>query len=421
MPRRLLLSLLTALACATTGCSQSGAREDKTELRFWTMQLRPTFDDYVGGLIASWEARHPGVKVKWVDLPANEIENKTLTAAASGRVPDLVNMNPMFSNKLATARALVPLTLPPEVRARYFEAAFEANTVRDAIIGIPWYLSTSITLYNQALWRKAGLSTDRWPTDYRSLAEAARVIRQRTGQHGFLPAFGDRGKFLELLAMEGVPLLTADRKHAGFDGPAGLAALKFWVGLFHDGTLPQEALTQNHREGIDRFQAGQVAALPAGPQFLKLLRQNAPQLYATLGLGPQVGGASGAVGMQVMNLVVPTASAHRELALDLALHVTSAESQLAFCRIVPILPSVKATVEDPFFSAQADAPLEARARALAAAQLRRATLLVPPLYRQAELAKSLDTALQRAVLNQQTPEEALRQAADEWEQILASS
>ncbi|MEB3223869.1 MAG: sugar ABC transporter substrate-binding protein [Candidatus Sericytochromatia bacterium] len=421
MPRHLLLSLITALACATTGCSQAGAREGKTELRFWTMQLRPTFDDYVGGLIASWERRHPEVKVKWVDLPANEIENKTLTAAASGRVPDLVNLNPMFSNKLATARALVPLKLPTEVRARYFPAAFEANTVRDATIGVPWYLSTSITLYNRDLWRQAGLAAGSWPTDYRALAEAARVIRDRTGQHGFLPAFGDRGKFLELLSLEGVPLLAADRRHAGFNGPEGLAAMRFWVGLFHDGTLPQEALTQNHREGIDRFQAGQVAALPAGPQFLKLLRQNAPQLYDKLGLGPQVGGASGAVGMQVMNLVIPVASVHQDLALDLALHVTSGESQLAFCRIVPILPSVQATVEDPYFTARAEAPLEERARALAAAQLRRATLLVPPLYRQAELAKALDTALQRAVLKQQTPEESLRQAADEWEQILASS
>jgi ABC-type glycerol-3-phosphate transport system substrate-binding protein len=43
------------------------------------------------------------------------------------------------------------------------------------------------------------------------------------------------------------------------------------------------------------------------------------------------------------------------------------------------------------------------------------------LYRQTELARSLDNALQRAVLKQQTPQEALEQAAEEWSQILASS
>ncbi|MEB3195600.1 MAG: sugar ABC transporter substrate-binding protein [Candidatus Sericytochromatia bacterium] len=417
---RRITTLLLAGALLLAGCGRSDG-ERTVEIKFWTMQLKPTFEDYVGGLIKAWESNHPGVRVKWVDLPANEIENKTLTATASGRAPDLVNLNPMFANKLASARALVPLNLPKATLDAYFPAALEANTVAGRLIGLPWYLSTSITLYNADLWKSAGLETGSWPTTYRELAAAARTIKQKTGHYGFLPAFGDRGKCLDLFAADHVPLLTPDGKHAAFAGPEGIQTLSFWASLFHDGVLPQEALTQPHREGIDRFQAGQIAALPAGPQFLKMVRQNAPELYQRIGLGPQVGGADGRVGMQVMNLVIPSASQHTDLAIDLALHVTSGASQLAFCRIVPILPSIQVASRDPFFQAPQEAPLEDRARALAAAQLQRATLLVPPLYRQAELAKSLDNALQRAVLKQQTPQQALEQAADEWSQILASS
>lgn len=407
---------------AAAGCFSAGSKtRDEIEIRFWTMQLKPTFESYVTGLLSAWEAKHPGVKVRWVDLPANEIENKTLTAAASGRVPDLINLNPMFANKLASARALRPLALKPEVAEQYFPAAWQANTVRGQVIGFPWYLSTSITLYNQNLWQQAGLKPGQWPKTYRELAEAARVIKAKTGLYGFVPAFGDRGKFLDLLAAEEVPLLTPDGKHAAFAEPAGVRVLTFWTELFHAGVIPQEALTQNHREGIDRFQAGQVAVLPAGPQFLKMVRQNSPELFEKLGLGPQVGGETGRVGMQVMNLVIPLASAHQELAQDLAQHITSGDNQLEFCRIVPILPSVRSASQHEFFKASLDAPLEARARALAAEQLQRAALLVPPLYRQSELARALDNALQRAVLKQQTPQEALEQAAEEWSQILASS
>jgi putative chitobiose transport system substrate-binding protein len=159
---------------------------------------------------------------------------------------------------------------------------------------------------------------------------------------------------------------------------------------------------------------------PAGPQFLTIIKQNSPKLYAQLDVGPQITGASGKMNVGVMNLVIPKAAAHQELALNLAQFITSAENQLAFAKLVPILPSTKASIEDPYFKAKPGASLEDRARALSADQLKDAQLLVPPMPHQSELAKSLDDALQRAALGQQTPEQALGQAATEWDSILAT-
>jgi maltose-binding protein MalE len=47
-------------------------------------------------------------------------------------------------------------------------------------------------------------------------------------------------------------------------------------------------------------------------------------------------------------------------------------------------------------------------------------LLVPPLPHQNELAKALDDALQRAALGQQQPAEAIKQAAQDWDRVLAT-
>lgn len=420
---------LLALAALASGCPAEDNKETGASatpgvasgtVEFWTMQLKPTFELYVNGLIARWEQAHPGVKVSWVDLPASEIENKTLTAAASGKAPDLVNLNPMFANKLASAKALAPLTLDADLKAKYYDAAWEANTVDGQVVGLPWYLSTSVTLYNTELWKKAGLKDGAWPRTFQALGEAARTIKAKTGQVGFMPPFGDRGKFMEILAAENVPLLAPDRKKAAFATPLGVAVLGFWADLYKEGVIPKESLTQGHREAIDRFQAGQTAVFPAGPQFLGIVKQNSPKLYAKLAVGPQVTGASGKIGVGVMNLVIPQASTQQALALDLAKFVTSGENQLAFCKLVPILPSVKDAARDPFFQAKAGAALEDQARALAAQQLRDAKLLVPPMPRQTELAKALDDALGRAALGQQTPSQALEQAAKEWEAILAS-
>ena len=413
-----LVAALTATGCPAGEEQETGAAGGTVE--FWTMQLKPTFEDYVTRLLTTWEQAHPGVKVSWVDLPASEIENKTLTAAASGKAPDLVNLNPMFANKLASARALAPLDLPADFKAQYYEAAWEANTVDGQVVGIPWYLSTSVTLFNTGLWQRAGLKPGEWPRTFQALGQAARTIKAKTGQLGFMPPFGDRGKFMEILAAENVPLLSADRKSGGFATPAGAAVLAFWADLYKDGVIPKESLTQGHREAIDRFQAGQTAVFPAGPQFLGIVKQNSPKLYDQLGVGPQITGASGKLGVGVMNLVIPQSSTRQGLALDLAKFVTSRENQLAFCKIVPILPSIKDAAQDPFFQPQPGAALEAQARSLAASQLRDAKLLVPPMPRQTELAKSLDDALQRAALGQQTPEQALDQAAKEWQQLLAT-
>jgi putative chitobiose transport system substrate-binding protein len=120
-----------------------------------------------------------------------------------------------------------------------------------------------------------------------------------------------------------------------------------------------------------------------------------------------------------MNLVIPKSSKHQDLALDLAKFLTNGPNQLAFAKLVPILPSVKSALKDPYFHST-NKDLETRARVLAASQLEQASLLVPPMPHQSELAKSLDGALSRAALGQATPAQALEQAAKEWDTLLAS-
>jgi hypothetical protein len=99
--------------------------------------------------------------------------------------------------------------------------------------------------------------------------------------------------------------------------------------------------------------------------------------------------------------------------------VTNDANQLAFARLVPILPSTMRAARllaTELANAQA---LEQQAHRIGLEQLERARLLVQPLPHQSELAKSLDDALARVVLGIQEPSTSLKQAADEWQQILA--
>lgn len=397
---------ITLALSVLTACAPSGPKK----LEFWTLQLKPAFTDYVEGLIAEFEKQNPGIDVEWVDLPGSAIEQKALSAVTGGTPPDVINLNPQFATKLAESGALLALDdrIPAETLDDYFPSALDATRIDGKLYGVPWYLSTTVSFYN------GELLSDR-PSTYQALAK-----KKLKGAMSFLPNFGDSNRLLELMALDGVTLLSPDKKHAAFDTPEGRESFRFWVGLFRDKTLPVEALSLDNREIVDRFQAGQSAALAAGPQFLKLIKENAPQLYPKLAVGPQFAGRSGKVGVGVMNLVVPANSDQPEDAVALATFVTNAANQLAFAKLVPILPSAKEAAKDPFFTQLPEAPtLEDRARKIAAEQLERAVLLVPPMPHHNELAKALNQALQKAALGQMEPDAALAEAAAEWDRILA--
>lgn len=413
-------AIALALTLALSACSGGGDTGSERRVEFWTMALKPTFTTYLQETLDRFQQENPEITVEWVDVPGSAIEDKTLSAVSGGTPPDLVNLNPDFAQRLASKGALQDLSglVSKDVQAMYFPSSLDANRVDGKLIGLPWYLSTQVAIYNRAILEKAGVKT--LPATYRDLAAQAPAFKQ-AGAVPFMPNLGDSNRILELLAMDGVTLLSADRKKAAFDTPEGREAFAFWANLFRENVLPKEALGLDNREIVDRFQAGQSAVLPAGPQFLKQVKENAPELYKTVDVAPQIAGKSGKVGVGVMNLVVPTTSKRQEDAIKLATFITNAENQLAFCKLAGILPSAQKAAADPFFTTlPATASVEDRARRIAAEQLERSVLLVPPMSHQSDLKKAMNAALQRAALGQQTPDEALKQAAADWDRILAT-
>lgn len=407
------LAIAAALGLLVVGCRSGG---DPNALELWTMQLKPTFTTYVEGVLADWRQSHPDRPVTWIDVPANGLENKLLAAIAGGNPPDLVNLNAQFATKLAQQKALASLDAQvAPVKDRYFPKVWDACQANGTTYAVPWYLSTAVTMANRELFDKAGLPATP-PTSYAAAATAGATLKAKTGKALFMPNFGDTGKFMELLVTQGVPLL--DGRKPAFASPAGEKALQYWVDLYNKGIIPRESLTEKHREAIDRFQAGQLGMLTSGPQFLTIVKENAPQLYPKVVVGPQL--TDGPVGVGVMNLVVPAASKKQDAAAELALFITNGENQLKLAKLAPVLPSVVKAAQDPYFTA-AGSDAIGQARRVSAAQLAKATVLVPPLAREnPELAKALDIALQQACLGQKAPKQALEEAAATWRAKLGS-
>jgi len=415
----LVLSWLVSCgAPAPTGGSSQQAG-GKQEIEFWTMQLSPQFDSYFNQLIARFEQENPSLKVRWVDVPWADMERKILTAVSAKTAPDVVNLNPNFASQLAERNAWLMLDdrIPAEVRRQYLPNIWKASTLENQSFGIPWYLTTRVTIYNQDLLKQAGVS--RPPATFAELATAAKQIKERTGKYAMFTTVvpEDSAELLESLVQMGVELVKPDGK-AAFNTPKGKAAFQYWVDLYKNGLMPKEVLTEGHRYAIDLYQRGDTAILASGAEFLNTIAKNAPSIAQVSDSAAQITGNTGKKNVAVMNLVIPKDTDVPDGALKFALFVTNNENQLAFAKDANVLPSTLKALADPYFqAAPANATPVDQARIVSAKQMKDAEVLIPAMKNVKQLQKIIYDNLQAAMLGQKTVDQAITDAASQWDQV----
>jgi putative chitobiose transport system substrate-binding protein len=381
------------------------------------MQLQPEFTDYFNKLIATFEAENKGVKVRWVDVPWAAMQNKILTAVSAKTAPDVVNLNPSFASQLASRNAWLDLDtrVPEAVRKQYLPNIWKDSTLNNKSFGIPWYLTSRVTIYNKDLLNKAGVSKP--PATYAELKQVAKQIKDKTGKYAFFTTLvpEDSGEVLESFVQMGVDLVDAQGK-AAFNTPKGKAAFQYWVDFYKQGLMPKEALTQGHRHAIELYQAGDTALLATGAEFMETIAKNAPTIAQVSAAAPQITGETGKKNVAVMNLVIPRDTAKPDIALKFALFVTNTENQLAFAKAANVLPSTLEALQEYKRSLSADGkalPVE-QARDISATQMQDAQVLIPTMKDINKLQKAIYENLQAAILDEKTVDQAVADAEKEW-------
>jgi putative chitobiose transport system substrate-binding protein len=406
-----LVATWTIASCSPSNPASTAS--SSPEVEFWTMQLQPQFTDYFNKLIAQFETENPGTKIRWVDVPWADMQSKILTATSAGTAPDVVNLNPDFAAQLAGRNAWMDLDdrIPADAKAQYLPKIWQAGTLDNKAFGIPWYLTTSVTIYNQDLLRQAGVQP---PKTYQELAAVAKQVKEKTGKYAFFMTFvpEDAAEALQSFVQMGASLLDGQGK-AAFNTPEGKAVFQYWTDLYQQGLLPKEVLTQGQRRGIELYQAGETAILTSGPQFLKTIATNAPAIAKVSASAPQISGNTGKKNVAVMNLVIPRNTDQPDASLKFALFVTNNANQLAFAKEANVLPSTTAALKDGYFTSGADVALD-KARVVSAGQMQDAEVLLPANKDIRELQKIVYDNLQGAMLGEKTVDQAVEDAAQEW-------
>ncbi len=374
------------------------------EVVFWTLQMND-FAPYVNGVISEFEKENPSIKIKWVDVPFSEGEKRTLASVLSDNPPDLVNLNPDFSATLAHKGALYEI--PESETAQFNQEIMDALKVDGKIYSIPWYATSAITIYNKNILKKSGIYI---PKTYSNLEKLAPLVRKNANAYIMLPNITENDTMLKILNKYGV--FGVDKINSN----KSAEVFEMFKNLYIKDLIPKESITMTLQESLEKYMSGNILLINAGPNFLNMIKENAPATYEVTDVAPQITGELGQNDFSLMNFVIPLRSKHRDEALKFALFLTNEKNQLELAKLTNVLATNEKALKSDFYT-KYDDNLEAKARVISANQLNKIQPAFKTQKGQKDINNIINNAVQSVLLNKNETKTILEKVENDWRML----
>lgn len=380
-------------------------KQDNNEVVFWTLQMND-FAPYINGVIKDFETENPNIKIKWVDVPFSEGEKRTLASVLSDNPPDLVNLNPDFSSTLAHKGALYEI--PQSKTTQFNKEILNSLKTNGKIYSIPWYATSAITIYNNALLNQAGIQV---PKTYSEIEKFAPIVRKNTNAFIVLPNITENDTMLKILNKYGITNYTQLATNKS------VQVFNMFKSMYAKNLIPKETVTMTLQESLEKYMSGNIVLLGAGANFLNMIKENAPSTYKTTDVAPQIVGELGQNDFSLMNFVIPIKSKHKEEALKFALFLTNNKNQLELAKLTNVLAVNEETLQNDFYTRYDKNDLMSKARVISANQLNK----VQPVFRtqkgQKDINNLINASVQEILLEKNDTKKILTQTAKDWKSL----
>lgn len=330
------------LLAVLTGCS---APPPGDTIHFWAMGRE---GEAVQVLLAEFERRHPGIRVRVQQIPWSAAHEKLLTAFAGDALPDVIQLGNTWVPEFAALDALRPLDDRIDGVADLFPGMLEGSRVEGRLLALPWYVDTRLLFYRQDILARAGY--DRPPVTWEGWREAMARIKDQSGpdHYALLLPINEWQAPVILALQAGSGLLRDTARYGDFRGPAFRRAFGVYLDMFRQGFAPALAEAQMSNLYQD-FAQGRFAFFITGPwnigEFQRRLPPALQTVWETAPLpGPEGPGLSLAGGS---SLAVTRASRHPEAALALIRFLAEPGQQAAFYRLTGDLPGRRSAWDQP--------------------------------------------------------------------------
>ncbi|MCD7437471.1 extracellular solute-binding protein [Streptomyces lincolnensis] len=327
-------ALVASLALAATACgsSDSGDSADgPVTLTWWDTSNATNEAPTYQALIKEFEAANKDVKVKYVNVPFDQAQNKFDTAAGSKGAPDILRSEVGWTPAFAKKGFFLPLD---GTEALADQSKFQPNLIEQAkyegkTYGVPFTTDTLAFVYNKALFQKAGVEA---PKTWDDLRKAAATVKDKTGVDGY---WGSTQAYYAqaFLYGEGTDTVDAEAKKVTVDSAAAKKGYGTWLSLFSGKGLHKADTTADAYAHIqEAFVSGKVASIIQGPwEITNFYKGTAFKDRNNLGIATVPAGSTGKAGAPTgghnLSVYAGSDSAHQKAALKFVNFMTSAKSQ----------------------------------------------------------------------------------------------
>ena len=404
-------------AATTTVAATEAASTEPVEITFWH-QYDSANAEMMAKLVDEFNAANPDIKVTAVVQPSYD-EYKTLlqTSILSGTTPDVAAVDLIWVPGLQKSDALASLDDLIAADKDFDINDFYSNLVNYDVIGgkrygIPVSANNMQVIWNKDLFKKAGLDPEKAPTTWAEMQEMAEKCSDpANGVEGFEfytqpTGEGITWQFQVWLWAAGGEFLNADNTKAAFNTPEGLKALTFVSDMLNGhGAVPA---------AWGAFGDGK-ACMQLDGSWLFGYRKDAPFQWGIASVpGPEAGQTASNIGGE--HLVVFKNSQHQEAVWKFIKFLTSADTQLRWDETTGFLPIRKSVGDNADYLKwinDTEPRMLPFVQGMATAHARPAT----PLYN--EVSDAFSREIQKAMLGESTPADALASAEKAVNDVLA--
>ncbi|MEU1009673.1 extracellular solute-binding protein [Streptomyces sp. NPDC005890] len=403
-------ALVASLALTATACggsdSDSGKSDGPVTITWWDTSNATNEAPTYKALVQQFEAANKNIKVKYVNVPFDQAQNKFDTAAGATGAPDVLRSEVGWTPAFAKKGYFLPLD---GTEALAEQGKFEPNLIKQAqyegkTYGVPFVTDTLALVYNKALFKKAGIAEA--PKTWDELKADAAKIKDKAEVDGY---WGSAQAYYAqtFLYGEGTDTVDVAAKKITVNSAAAKKAYGTWLSLFSGKGLHKADATADAYAHIqDAFVNGKVAAIIQGPwEITNFYKGSAFKDKSNLGIATVPAGSTGKAGAPTggHNLSVYAGSdkAHQQAALKFVNYMTSAHAQETIALKNSTLPTRSDAYTD---KVRTDPGIAGYQGVLAAAQPR------PALPEYSSLWGPLDTELPKVASGKESLDKGLGNA-----------
>jgi len=328
-------ALVASFALAATACggSDSGSKSDgPVTITWWDTSNATNEAPTYKALVKQFEAANKDIKVKYVNVPFDQAQNKFDTAAGSKGAPDVLRSEVGWTPAFAKKGYFLPLD---GTEALKDQSKFRSNLIEQAkydgkTYGAPLVTDTLALVYNKALFKKAGITEA--PKTWDELKADAAKIDSKAKVYGY---WGSTQAYYAqtFLYGEGTDTVDATAKKITVNSAPAKKAYGTWLSLFKGQGLHKADTTADAYAHIqDAFVNGKVASIIQGPwEITNFYKGSAFKDKSNLGIATVPAGSTGKAGAPTgghnLSVYAGSDSAHQKAALKFVNFMTSAKSQ----------------------------------------------------------------------------------------------